>query len=384
MSQCKPGAKYRRLMWIHFPTEDEWYPDVPLGSPSGEGLPQFLHRCYADAANPEEGELQYLCWGQELCPETGRKHYQGYVECSTKLGFKLTKWVKLLPGVSFRVPDGPGTSCKLYCQKRRPQDPVPNDVFHESGTLRGGQGKRTDVDSASAFVEAARTGGSEAELWLSFPKQMMSYPKAAQRIRNVFAKKRTAHPVIHVVTGKTGTGKTFQASLDNAQFVEYDGTFFSNYDGTEPVVCLDEFDPNKIKIRLLLRLLDRYPLTVRVLYGDVHWNAEVIYLTSNQKFDSWYSDPKDAEHVKALRRRIVDSGGEITELKHRYKKGQAETGPLFPLWTGATEKTRSRSVSPRMARTPSVASGESTPGSYVAPEFDTLERVKSVLHELMQ
>jgi hypothetical protein len=110
-----------------------------------------------------------------------------------------------------------------------------------------------------------------------------------------------------VYYGPTGTGKT-RAVMDNLPSPDdlwtYSGDgWFDGYDGHK-IVLFDDFSGSEFKISFLLRLLDRYPMQVRIKGGFVNWCPEEIYITSNLNPDQWYPNAHQ-EHIDALKRRLT-------------------------------------------------------------------------------
>jgi hypothetical protein len=75
--------------------------------------------------------------------------------------------------------------------------------------------------------------------------------------------------------------------------------WFDGYEG-QKLVLFDDFDKGQISFRLLLRLLDRYPMQVPIKGGFVEWCPRVIYITSNLGPARWYP----SEDYMVLHRRL--------------------------------------------------------------------------------
>lgn len=59
-----------------------------------------------------------------------------------------------------------------------------------------------------------------------------------------------------------------------------------------------------ISLDLLLRILDRYPLTVETKGGHRTFRAKTVVITSNKPFEKWYPNVRDAGVLAALKRRM--------------------------------------------------------------------------------
>ena len=99
--------------------------------------------------------------------------------------------------------------------------------------------------------------------------------------------------VVTVIFGPTGTGKTSWISQNvkpQCCYWKVRGDWWDGY-SNEPVVVIDEFY-GWLKWDDLLRLTDRYDYRVAVKGGFVIFNSKMIFITSNQKPEEWYSNPK--------------------------------------------------------------------------------------------
>lgn len=76
--------------------------------------------------------------------------------------------------------------------------------------------------------------------------------------------------------------------------------WFDGYTG-QNIVLFDDFDSGQCSYRLLLKLLDRYPLSVQVKGGCVNWRPRIVYITSNRDPSMWYTEEPN---IDALLRRI--------------------------------------------------------------------------------
>lgn len=138
--------------------------------------------------------------------------------------------------------------------------------------------------------------------------------------------------LVEVFYGEPGTGKTerayaFDPGLYSVEAPNSDGgaLWFDGYDG-QSTLLLDDFEGG-MNPRFLLRLLDRYPLSVQVKGASVALKTNRIILTSNIPPDRWYAPGDRGVGVSfdaALMRRI-----------HR-----------ITLCTSRTESTTERDVNP--------------------------------------
>lgn len=121
---------------------------------------------------------------------------------------------------------------------------------------------------------------------------------------------------IHVVclVGPTGSGKSkfvwdhFPAD-DIYTLIEPNGpsVWFDGY-VNQAVLLMDDFNGQRTipGIQVLLKLLDRYPMTLQVKGGTTQKHWTMVYITSNLDVGQWYPSANDV-HIEALRRRISSS-----------------------------------------------------------------------------
>ena len=119
------------------------------------------------------------------------------------------------------------------------------------------------------------------------------------------SKPRVFKTQVQVYWGRTGLGKTrkaFHQSKHNVWFYGSDG-WFDGYCGQENVI-FDDFGGHEFKLTYLLKLLDRYPMDVRIKGGFTCWCPRTIYITSNKNPSDWYSCLQ--VHKEALFRRFSE------------------------------------------------------------------------------
>ena len=141
-----------------------------------------------------------------------------------------------------------------------------------------------------------------------------------------------------VFYGPTGTGKshTCRTRWPDAYWLDApkgSGTYWDSYAGEETVV-IDEFYGAHFSWGFLLRLCDKYPLTVPI-HGDAghQFTSRRIVFTSNQHPRDWYRKmhEKAGTDWAPLRRRIT----RIEHLAIRYNPGaDAEEEPPEPSYEG--------------------------------------------------
>lgn len=263
----------------------------------------------------------YMVVGKEVCPETGKYHYQGYVEFSTQRYFK---GVKKILGAHVHLEPRLGTALQAatYCKK--------DGEYHEQGTLSQPQGKRNDLASVKTSVEE---GTSLDEIIDLFPGNLQAI-KYATTILPYKEPKRNWMPVTRWFHGDTGTGKTWTAVTahpDLRVHIQNDtAQWWCGYDGHE-VVVIDDYRPDFCKFKMLLALLDRYALRIPCKFGSRQFRPKFIYITSPEHPSYYFQDL--SENVTQLNRRIA-------EVRHFPKKYR---GPMVDIDYGLPPTTPNNS-----------------------------------------
>lgn len=265
-------------------------------------------------------ETTYICWGEETCPETGKLHYQGYMELPKRMTFSALKAaLKAATGgerIHLETRKGTAAQAVDYCAKRGKyqkdgKDGLPNEVFVEFGSVSV-QGKRTDLQAAAVRLRDGTSLKSVAE---EDPALYVKYYKGLQALAQHYVEPCNWVKEVICLYGLTGTGKTRTAVSEcegqSMAFVEIGNGFVTGYNG-ETNVIIDDFEDKMCSRNMFLRLTDRYPYKANVKGGHVEWAPRRIFITTNFRPEDLYEgDP-------AIQRRI----SEKRELVGTYESRQ--------------------------------------------------------------
>lgn len=234
-------------------------------------------------------ECKYHVIGKEEAPTTGTPHLQGCITFNKTLRYAAAR--KLIGG-HLLCPEVIETA-RNYCMKDKDFIVIDN---------RKQRGTRSDLNEVTSFV---KEGHTLKETALKFSDTYVKYHGGLLQLTRHMQQDapRSCKPVVHWYYGATGLGKTrcifdsepeLWATSDSLQY-------FNGYTNQRAAV-FDDFRGGFCKFRELLRLLDRYPLTVNIKYGTANWNPDRIYITSNKAPDECYDKPD--EDMQQLIRRI--------------------------------------------------------------------------------
>jgi len=247
------------------------------------------------------GKWIYIIRGNEIAPETGTPHIQGYVYYKSEVSFKSVK--KQLPeGAHIEATKGSPQQNITYCKK--------GGSFIETGEPPK-QGKRNDIKAVKAII--ADGGGMRDVIDATNSYQAM---RCAELILKYKEPARNFKPEVFWFWGETGTGKTREACelAPNAWLSARNLKWWEGYDAHEDVI-FDDFRGDFCTFHELLRILDRYEYRVEVKGGSRQLLAKRIFITCPYPPERTYASRED---VGQLLRRIDHTkyfGGDVLAEK---------------------------------------------------------------------
>jgi len=199
------------------------------------------------------GKNVYGIFGRENAPSTGTEHLQGYIYSKAPKRFTTIK--NMFPGAHIERAKGNPAQNIAYCSKD-------GDVFEINPQLKPvGQGKRTDL---IGLLDMAKAHTPATELIVAGDIRSGAALRSYQRIQALVRAPRRDDVRVGWFWGSSGHGKTRAACEvldDGAYLMANDKGWWDGYDGQRSVI-IDDYDPAGISPATLLRILDRYPLTV--------------------------------------------------------------------------------------------------------------------------
>lgn len=232
----------------------------------------------------------YIIAGEEICPKSGKLHYQGYAEFANQI--TMLKLKKLWGNnVSFHARMGTQEQAINYCQK---------DGKYEEFGKKKEQGARTDLMMVRELMDDGLSNQEiieEATSWQSV--------NGVERLRQMRIKPRDPNfkPEVFWFWGETGTGKTRKAKEifnDDYDDVEYVNNFMIGYSGNDNVL-LDDFRGG-VPFNKLLKMLDYGKCIMNVKNGSVQFSAKRIIITAPFRPEKIYKNI--GENIQQLLRRI--------------------------------------------------------------------------------
>jgi len=245
----------------------------------------------------------YLCWGEEVCPDTGRDHFQAYIYFKDAKTFKAA--AKVMEGRHIEEPLGTIEQCIAYCKgdytNRNGKYKPLNAVFKEFGT-RPKQGKRNDLN---IVLEKIQNGNCTMRDIVATATSFQSIRMAEIQLK-YFEPPRKWPTLVYWFYGKSQTGKTKEAyEMCNDPYICMESTkWWEGYDGHEDVI-IDDYRPEFCSFSMLLRLLDRYECRIECKGGSRQLRAKRIIITTPKSPEETWGW-RTGEELYQLTRRITE------------------------------------------------------------------------------
>jgi len=286
----------------------------------------YVFTCYNLEPNwLKEIDSEYICWGDEVCPETGRPHLQGFISLSHEMNFeeiqsllsppeetlaerakaKKAKWkpIHFEPrkgsveqAIHYTKGDG------LFTKKNRGKGtkvykPL-NLIWYEQGIRPAEddpkeQGKRNDMEYAREMVKQGMSLREFAEVCRSHQAL-----KLYRELLVIYEVPRLTKPFVLWLWGDTKAQKSnhaYRVMASKGMYIE-DKSFhiqdlgsdrWEGYDGQKGIY-IDEFVDTKWDYKFILKLL-KEPLKVNMKYGSRDIQAEIIIISANKPAKECYS-----------------------------------------------------------------------------------------------
>lgn len=224
--------------------------------------------------DPEK--MKYLCYGSEVCKETGRPHWQGYFYFkSARSMTNLHKiyihkgWVKLCVGNA--------AANRHYCSKEL-------NEFHEFGVMPK-QGQRNDLRE---IVEDIRENKLDVEEVIdTYPETYIRYNRGIEKVIEHTEEPYEDKPFVILVLGPTGCGKSrlLREVYDCIEPIFKSGNFWQ-FKKKRDCMIYDEFN-NLDSREEFLKVTDYGRQIMNVKGGTSYRWFKVLGLSCNEYPDWW-------------------------------------------------------------------------------------------------
>lgn len=248
--------------------------------------------------------MSYLVFQIEECPDTHRRHFQGYVQLAKKL--RLTGLKKIFPDATAHYEKSRGTADEAanYCKKEESRVDGP----WEYGVLTK-ERQRSDLKDVCQQVAS---GVPLSTIMEADPATYVRNYRGLEKLEAHFRKPRTWKTEVHILWGPTGVGKTRHV-YDNYDrvYTKADPKWWCGYTDQETVLIDDvvwptpgvsNFKLDEMDRRMVLQIFDRYDYMVPIKGGNVRFLAKRIFLTSNFDPMPWLeSQPEVRRRVTSIK-----------------------------------------------------------------------------------
>lgn len=252
------------------------------------------------------GECTYLVYQHER-GESGTPHFQGFFKFKSRRSFQAIRRRLTQNGrCRFHIEIRRGTipQAIAYCTDPAKRDIESNEDIVEYGTRPAGGGSRSDIRDC---IGAVKQNKSMRNLFDEHPEVMVKYARGIASARLVYAEQRDFKTIIKWYYGSTGTGKSRAArdEAGNAAYWKAGATkWWDGYDSQETTV-IDDYRCDLCPFHILLRLFDRYPMSVEGKGVTMQFVSRTIIVTAPHRPEKmWMS--RCNEDIQQLLRRIEE------------------------------------------------------------------------------
>lgn len=244
----------------------------------------------------------YMVIGNEICPDTGTPHLQGFVAYKVRTKFNTVKRQMPRAHIEPMAPKSTPQKAANYCKKDGNYDEI-GQLPDWKGGASGGLKK---AENFKKTIEAAKRGDLE-EIEELNPVAYVQHYHAYKRIMqdNPQKPKDLEEVCGEWLWGEPGVGKSYRAREENPD--HYDkplNKWWDGYRGQEAII-LDDVGMQQANWigDLLKRWADRYSFPAEQKGTTIQIRPQKIIVTSNYKIEEIF---QDATLCKAIQRRFKE------------------------------------------------------------------------------
>lgn len=224
--------------------------------------------CFTAWTQPkfDEENCKYMVYGKEICPTTGKLHFQGFAVFKRTCRIpKGKEWIGAGKETHLEARKGTRREASDYCKK--------DGDYVEHGILEA----RTNEEILRLPVEQIKK---------EYPLMYCRYHRGIEKLQHNKGEK-WREVKVHILWGPTGTGKTRQVmEMDNVYKIDPPYQWWDGYMG-EDILLIDDFRIGNIPRGMLLNLLDGYRLRLETKGGHTWALWKEVYITTNFNPECW-------------------------------------------------------------------------------------------------
>lgn len=288
---------------IHVPrlVPEVYVPEEPA---AGGARKRTRARCWCftsfDAAPPQFHEdTRYICYQQEMCPDTGRTHWQGYVEFNRKVEFNTAKSIL---GERVHIEVRRGTQEQAIDYTKKPETAV-EGTWTEVGT----KAPPDAVSMMQQIAECIQNGATNRDIARKHTRGYILWHRGIAATRQALRPKpeKYRHMTCICLWGATGVRKTTWAwnTFEDPYAKDSKESFWEQYEDQKAVI-FDEFYGQLLPSQMQTFLGERpFIMNVKGSSGCPYYHVCVV--TSNVDPTQWWSGGHVPEEVrKSIYRRL--------------------------------------------------------------------------------
>lgn len=224
--------------------------------------------CFTAWTQPkfDEANCRYVCWGEEICPTSGKPHWQGFVIFNRTARIpKAKEWIGAGCETHVEIKNGTRDQARDYCMK---------------------EGRFVEHGKYEALTVAEMLRKPKSWIIDNEPLMYVRYHRGIEKLQyNKGMKWREVK--VHILWGKTGCGKTRKVmEMDSVYKIDPPYSWWDGYEGEE-ILLIDDYKIGHIQRGMLLNLLDGYRLRLETKGGHTWALWKCVYITSNFNPETW-------------------------------------------------------------------------------------------------
>lgn len=276
---------------------------------------KFDYNSYFDNSN---GNVKYILYGLEICPDTGKQHHQGLIY------FKN-------PRASIKSVASELGSCHVEMCKGNLDDNIKYCSKDNNITEIGdkpNQGKRIDLDKIKNEIF---NGTNVEKLIIDNPLLYHQYGRTLNKLEDIALRKKFRSWMTEGIWlhGPSGVGKSHLAFLnyhpDTHYILPNDNGWWDGYTGQENVI-INEFRAGTMHFCELLDLVDKWPKTVKRRNREpAPFLAKKLIITSPEHPSQVYFNLSQYDKLDQLYRRFdihhIENSNVASVLEQKWSTG---------------------------------------------------------------
>lgn len=247
-------------------------------------------------------ECRYKIFGEEICPKTGKKHYQSYIYFENARSFMSLK--KLLPTSHIEKARGTPEENRNYCKKDK--------KFIEKGDPPHQGKKISDLNVKAMTDKEICEEAPVCHRALISAKNIILAEEKFDKMLNEIREDNLKEPNIIWIEGKSGKGKSYAANkmatknYENRDIgrIQFSNNFANGVRISAKCLWVDEFRDTELKESEFLSFTDKYGCVLNTKGGFIFVRPETIIFSTIQKASEIYYSGENKDHHEQFRRRI--------------------------------------------------------------------------------